>query len=96
MEMFIFFISLIQYKKILRYRKSVFRRILSQADICDPYLASCLIWLKKSGYIKRSRAFKRHILNKKSSKRKRNLRKATGLAPGDAKVVMKMIKMVKR
>ena len=36
MEMFIFFISLIQYKKILRYRKSVFRRILSQADICDP------------------------------------------------------------
>ncbi|KAF5088263.1 50S ribosomal protein L35 [Acetobacterium wieringae] len=52
--------------------------------------------IKKSGYIKRSRAFKRHILNKKSSKRKRNLRKATGLAPGDAKVVMKMIKIVKR
>lgn len=51
MEMFIFFISLIQYKKILRYRKSVFRRILSQADICDPYLASCLIRLKKSAYI---------------------------------------------
>lgn len=51
---------------------------------------------KRSGYIKRSRAFKRHILNKRASKRKRNLRKATGLAPGDAKVVMKMIKMVKR
>ena len=50
MEMFIFFISLIQYKKILRYRKSVFRRILSQADICDPHLASCLIRLK-SAYI---------------------------------------------
>ena len=46
MEMFIFFISLKQYKKILRYRKSVFRRILSQADICDPYLSSCLIRLK--------------------------------------------------
>ena len=50
MEMFIFFISLIQYKKILRYRKSVFRRTLSQADICDSHLASCLIRLK-SAYI---------------------------------------------
>ena len=48
--------------------------------------------IKKSGYIKRSKAGKSHILNKKSRKRKRNLRKSTGLASGDAKVVMKMIK----
>jgi large subunit ribosomal protein L35 len=48
--------------------------------------------IKKSGFIKRSKAGKSHILNKKSRKRKRNLRKATGLASGDAKVVMKMIK----
>jgi large subunit ribosomal protein L35 len=32
--------------------------------------------IKKSGFIKRTKAGKRHILNKKSSKRKRNLRKA--------------------
>ena len=32
--------------------------------------------LTKNGKVKRSQAFKRHILNKKSTKRKRNLRKA--------------------
>ncbi|KNZ40983.1 50S ribosomal protein L35 [Acetobacterium bakii] len=47
--------------------------------------------IKKSGAIKRFKAGKSHILNKKSRKRKRNLRKATGLAKGDAKVVRKMI-----
>ena len=33
--------------------------------------------LTKTGKVKRARAYKRHILNKKSTKRKRNLRKAT-------------------
>lgn len=33
--------------------------------------------LTKSGKIKRAHAFKSHILNKKSTKRKRNLRKGT-------------------
>ena len=31
----------------------------------------------KSGLIKRAKAYKSHILNKKSTKRKRNLRQAT-------------------
>ncbi|MGL4606453.1 MAG: 50S ribosomal protein L35 [Eubacteriaceae bacterium] len=48
--------------------------------------------IKKSGVVKRYKAFKSHILNKKSRKRKRNLRKAAYLMPGDAKVVKKMIK----
>lgn len=47
--------------------------------------------VKKSGTIKRAKAYKSHILNKKSQKRKRNLRKATCVAPGDAKVVKKML-----
>jgi large subunit ribosomal protein L35 len=33
--------------------------------------------LTKSGKVKRSRAYKSHILTKKSAKRKRNLRKST-------------------
>lgn len=33
--------------------------------------------LTKNGKIKRSRAYRRHILNKKSTKLKRHLRKAT-------------------
>lgn len=33
--------------------------------------------LTKSGKVKRNRAYKRHILNKKDSKRKRRLRKGT-------------------
>lgn len=33
--------------------------------------------LTKHGKVKRARAYKSHILNKKSTKRKRNLRKAT-------------------
>ena len=41
--------------------------------------------MKKSGYIKRSKAYKNHILNKKSTKRKRNLRKGGCVASGDAK-----------
>ena len=33
--------------------------------------------LTKTGQVKRAHAFKSHILNKKSTKRKRNLRKVT-------------------
>jgi large subunit ribosomal protein L35 len=47
--------------------------------------------IKKSGVIKRFKAGSSHILNKKSRKRKRSLRQSTGLAPGDAKVVKKMM-----
>jgi len=47
--------------------------------------------IKKSGVIKRNKAFKSHILNKKSSKRKRKLRKAGILVPSNAKVVRKML-----
>ena len=39
--------------------------------------------VKKSGVIKRAKAYKSHILNKKSQKRKRNLRKAGYLVPSD-------------
>lgn len=38
-----------------------------------------------SGKIKKAKAFKSHILEKKSSKRKRNLRKAGLVAAADAK-----------
>jgi large subunit ribosomal protein L35 len=37
-----------------------------------------------SGKIRRAKAFKNHILTKKSSKRKRQLRKSTDVAPADA------------
>lgn len=38
-----------------------------------------------TGKIKRNHAFTSHILTTKSTKRKRNLRKAQIMAPGDAK-----------
>jgi len=41
----------------------------------------------KSGKVKYSRANRRHILTKKSSKRKRHLREAGFLSKGDAKLV---------
>jgi len=47
--------------------------------------------VKKSGVVKRNKAFKSHILNKKTSKRKRKLRKAGILVPSNAKVVKKML-----
>ncbi|MBR0384006.1 MAG: 50S ribosomal protein L35 [Eubacteriaceae bacterium] len=47
--------------------------------------------VKKSGVIKRYKAYKSHILNHKTRKRKRNLRKATYLTPANAKVVRKML-----
>jgi large subunit ribosomal protein L35 len=44
-----------------------------------------------SGKIKRNKAYKAHILTTKSTKRKRNLRKSTLVAPSDAKRVKIMI-----
>ncbi|MDR3051797.1 MAG: 50S ribosomal protein L35 [Oscillospiraceae bacterium] len=45
----------------------------------------------KSGLIKRAKAYKSHILNKKTTKRKRNLRKAAFVAASEAKVIKKLI-----
>ncbi len=47
--------------------------------------------LTKSGKIKRAKAYKSHILTKKSPKRKRNLRKGTYVTASEANVVKKMI-----
>ena len=47
--------------------------------------------LTKTGKIKRSQAFKSHILTKKPTKRTRNLRKAALVFSGEAKVIKKMI-----
>ncbi len=44
-----------------------------------------------SGEFKRSKAFKSHILEKKSPARKRNLRKATLVSKSDYKRVVKML-----
>ena len=45
----------------------------------------------KSGLVKRAKAYKSHILNKKTTKRKRNLRKAAFVSPGEARVMKKLI-----
>lgn len=42
-----------------------------------------------SGKIMRGKAFKSHILTKKSQKRKRNFRKETVVSPADEKVIAK-------
>ncbi|MCG8607033.1 50S ribosomal protein L35 [bacterium] len=47
--------------------------------------------LTGSGKIKRNKAYKSHILTKKSRKRKRDLRQAGLVADSDAKRVNKMI-----
>ncbi|MGI6169491.1 MAG: 50S ribosomal protein L35 [Christensenellales bacterium] len=47
--------------------------------------------LTKSGKIKRAKAFKSHILNKKSAKRKRNLRKGTFVDVAEAKNIKRLI-----
>ena len=47
--------------------------------------------LTKSGKVKRSKAYKRHILNKKSTKRKRNLRQGTYIASQEEKNVKQLI-----
>jgi large subunit ribosomal protein L35 len=44
-----------------------------------------------SGKIKREKAYKSHILTKKTPKRKRNLRTATTVSDGDSKRVKRMI-----
>ncbi len=44
-----------------------------------------------TGGLKRMKAYKSHILTKKSAKRKRNLRKATMTAAANAKVMKKII-----
>ena len=44
-----------------------------------------------TGRIKRKKAYHSHILTKKSTKRKRNLRKSTLVSPADASHVRDMI-----
>lgn len=44
-----------------------------------------------SGKLKRKKAYHSHILNKKSTKRKRKLRKSTLVSVADAKNVKQMI-----
>lgn len=44
-----------------------------------------------SGQIRRSKAYSSHILTKKSTKRKRNLRKATLIAEVDTRAVRRML-----
>ena len=44
-----------------------------------------------SGKLKRHKAYKSHILTKKSTKRKRNLRKAVVASKADAKVLEQML-----
>ncbi len=44
-----------------------------------------------TGKIMRHKAYKSHILTKKSTKRKRNLRKATIADPTNAKVMQKIL-----
>lgn len=45
----------------------------------------------KSGKVKKNSAFKRHILTKKSTKRKRQLRKQAYLNPVDVPAIRKML-----
>ena len=45
----------------------------------------------KNGKIKRNKAYKSHILTKKDSKRKRNLRQATVLTSANEKKIRDMI-----
>ena len=44
-----------------------------------------------TGKLKRMKAYKSHILTKKSQKRKRNLRKAAVAVPANAKVMKKIL-----
>ncbi len=44
-----------------------------------------------TGKIKREKAYKSHILTKKTPKRKRNLRTATTVSDGDSKRVKRML-----
>ena len=44
-----------------------------------------------TGKLKRSKAYKRHILTKKSAKTKRNLRKGTLVGPTKVKIMKKIM-----
>ena len=48
--------------------------------------------LTKSGKVKRAKAYKSHILTKKTSKRKRNLRKGTYVAAVEEKNIKRLKK----
>ncbi len=48
--------------------------------------------LTKSGKVRRYKAFKGHMRQTKSAKRKRAIRKPVIAAPGDARVAIAMIK----
>ena len=45
----------------------------------------------KSGKVKRAKAYKSHILHKKTSKRKRNLRKGTYISAAEQKNIKVLI-----
>lgn len=45
----------------------------------------------KSGKIKRAKAFRKHILTKKTTKRKRKLRKIGYVSPAEAKIVRRLV-----
>ncbi|MDR1462896.1 MAG: 50S ribosomal protein L35 [Azoarcus sp.] len=47
--------------------------------------------VRASGGIKRSHAFKRHILTKKTTKSKRQLRGTTEIHPADEKLIRAML-----
>ena len=47
--------------------------------------------ITKSGKVKRGKAYKSHILNKKSTKRKRNLRKIGYISPAEEKNIRALI-----
>jgi large subunit ribosomal protein L35 len=47
--------------------------------------------IRGSGSLKRSQAFKRHILTKKTTKNKRRLRGTTGVNPSDQALVRAML-----
>jgi large subunit ribosomal protein L35 len=48
--------------------------------------------LTAGGKVKRMRAYKSHILTKKTAKRKRRLRKSDICAPGDAKRIKRLLR----
>ncbi|MDR1061002.1 MAG: 50S ribosomal protein L35 [Clostridiales bacterium] len=47
--------------------------------------------LTGTGKVKRSKAYKRHLLTAKTTKRKRGLRKATIASPANARIIKSMI-----
>ncbi|MBN2324797.1 MAG: 50S ribosomal protein L35 [Spirochaetes bacterium] len=47
--------------------------------------------ITESGKVKKNKAFRGHIMTKKSAKRKRNLRKPDYVSPGEKKSVKQML-----